>query len=535
MLPTPFLASWGLALLVLASQEDPLPTADPAVTRAELEYHVRFLASDELGGRDPLTPGMDRAAHYLAKALQAAGVEPAGEDGSYFQDTGLQRYDYTAVPRLVFTDEAGESVEAVYGTDFLLQARGAVRSTEKLPLRFFYDYNHSRMPTEGNPGEALYFSAPRGAKRQILKEKGIDNLLDWGLEIEVMSTFDRAGRPQTSMKPRLVVAGEEPEEGCELVQLRGPLVERFEQRAFTHVQLLVEEQRQPFHDVNVVGRIRGVGNEAAPDAGQEVVVFSAHYDHLGIREAPRNREREDSIFNGADDNASGCAVLLEIAQALAAGPKPVRTVVFLFTTGEESGGRGMHRYISNPAEPIDHTVANLNLEMLGRPDEAVGGKGKLWITAPENTSVAYALRELGIDGVEPDPRPSEGFFMRSDNYALALEGVVAQTISSFGMHREYHTPRDDPDTLDYEHLEAAGQLAFRAADALAQKKIYPFWIGDPPKRLSSPRSEQRSRGSEGFREGRRARGEGHGQDDDGERAEDHEDGNDGDDGDDGGQ
>ena len=487
---------------------DALPAADPAVTRAELEHHVRFLAADELGGRAPLTAGMERAAQYLARALAAAGVEPAGENGTFFQSTGLKRYEYPAAPRLVFTRESGEEVEARHGVDFTLRMRGAARSTEKLPLRFYYDYNHARMPLTGNPAEAIYLSGGKPEKQRILNEKGIEDLEDWGLEIELNSSA-KAREPGGAREapPARLSEGEEAG-GCELIELRGPLLDDFERRRFTHVQLLIEEVPAPYEDRNVVGRIRGAGTSAAPELAREVVILSAHYDHLGIRPTPRGREREDALFNGADDNASGCAALLELAQALARGTPPARTLVILFTTGEESGGYGIQRYLRAPAEPLAATVANLNLEMLGRPDELVGGAGKLWLTGFECSNLGPAWQGAGL-AIVADPRPDQSFFSRSDNFPLALEGVVAQSLSSFGMHRDYHRPRDEADTLDYVHLEAAARIALGAATTLADGSLRPAWVPEKqPRKDEMPGRKKRAEraGRDGGRE----------QDDDGE-------------------
>ncbi|MSR61528.1 MAG: M20/M25/M40 family metallo-hydrolase [Planctomycetes bacterium] len=466
----------------LAPAEDPLPTAVAEVTRAELEHHVRVLAADELAGRKPGTPGIERAARYLAQALAQAGLEPAGDDGGFLQKTGLKRYEYSSVPRLLFFDKDGIGVEAKYGVDFTLKVRGTAHSTEKLPLTFFYDYNHSRMPLTGTSTEAIYFSAGKLDKQRILEKKGIHSLDDWGLELEVLLSEKglEAGSPKEAMLPRVTTVDEP--EACELVEIRGPMRVAFEQREFAHVQLLIDERLSPVVDGNVVGRIRGVGTSAHPELAQEVVVLSAHYDHLGLVAEGRDKERADRICNGADDDASGCAVLLELAQAFAAGPKPARTLVFFFATGEESGGTGTRRYLAAPSEPLAKTVADLNFEMLGRPDELVGGAGHLWLTGFEHSNLGAAWGEQGLP-IVADPRPEKHFFSRSDNYAFALEGVVAQSLSSFNMHKEYHTPRDEPDTLDYAHLEAAGRVALQAARTLADGTLQPAWLeGMRPKK-----------------------------------------------------
>ncbi len=455
--------------------KDALPQPDPAITRAELEYHVRFLASDELGGRAPLSSGAERAANYFGRALEAAGIEPAGENGTFFQTTGLRRCDYPSLPRLLFTDETGVEVEAHLGEDFNLSARGSLHSTEKLPLRFFYDYNHSRMPLVGNPAEAIYFSASREDKQRILKSKGIESLDDWGLEFVVLpgDAGLEAGRPKDSFASRLVPSSEP--DGCELIELRGRLRVNFDRRKYTHAQLLVEEVVEPREDKNVVGRIRGVGTSEHPELADEVVLLSANYDSGGTLPLRQVRAGADTLFNGADDNASGCAALLELAQALAAGAKPARTLVFLFTASEEEDHTGSRHYLASPAAPLDKTVAALCLERLGRPDELAGGTGNLWMTGYGRSDLGRAWTELGL-GIAPDPRSDQRFYQRFHSYALVQGGLLANSLSSFGLQPEVGTPADEPDTLDYAHLEAVSRKALLAAGTLAEGKLKPARI-----------------------------------------------------------
>jgi Zn-dependent M28 family amino/carboxypeptidase len=186
------------------------------------------------------------------------------------------------------------------------------------------------------------------------------------------------------------------------------------------------------------------------------------------------------IHNGADDDASGCAALLELAGALAAGPRPARTLVFLFATGEEAGLHGTDWYIEHPLVPLASTVCNLNLEMIGRPDPLAGGAGGLWLTGDERTSLGDAFRALGM-AVVADPRPGERFFERSDNYAFARRGIVAQTLSSFNLHADYHGVDDELERLDLAHMEGATRAALVGARALADGTLEPTWKpgGDP--------------------------------------------------------
>ena len=197
-----------------------------------------------------------------------------------------------------------------------------------------------------------------------------------------------------------------------------------------------------------------------PDLAGEAVLITAHFDHLGIGRPVDG----DSIYNGADDDASGVAALVAIARALAMEPAR-RTVIFAAVAGEEGGLLGTRWYIRNPVVPLERTVAALNLEMIGRPDTALG-PGALWLTGYERTTIGPALAEAGI-AVHPDPRPGHRFYERSDNIAFARIGIPAHTLSSFGLHHDYHSPDDEVERIDFDHLEAAIAEATRAVRILA--------------------------------------------------------------------
>ena len=222
---------------------------------------------------------------------------------------------------------------------------------------------------------------------------------------------------------------------------------------------IAAENRLPFASVNVVGVLPGRDPRLRDDA----VVVSAHYDHVGIGR-PVNG---DSIYNGADDNASGTVVVLAIARALASQrPAPRRAVVFLLVTGEERGTLGTRWYIDHPVVPLERTVANLNVEMVARSDSLVGGPGKAWLTGFARSTMGAMLREAGIP-IVPDPRPEQNFFERSDNIAFARRGIPAHTLSSFNLHADYHTPDDEPDRADPAHMAQVIAAAARAVRLLA--------------------------------------------------------------------
>jgi Zn-dependent M28 family amino/carboxypeptidase len=201
---------------------------------------------------------------------------------------------------------------------------------------------------------------------------------------------------------------------------------------------------------NVLGAIPG----SDPALRDEVVIVGAHYDHLGIGRALEG----DSIYNGADDDASGVVASLGIAAALRAGSAPRRTVLFAAFTGEELGLLGTRWYIARPAYPIEHTVANLQIEMIGRADSLAGGAGKGWLTGYERSTMGDILKAAGSP-IVPDPRPSQNFFMRSDNIAFARLGIPAHTLSSYNLHQDYHRPSDEAEAIDIPHMTAVIRAA----------------------------------------------------------------------------
>jgi hypothetical protein len=218
-------------------------------------------------------------------------------------------------------------------------------------------------------------------------------------------------------------------------------------------------------DVNVVGILRG----SDPALRDEAILVDAHLDHEGIG-APENG---DSIYNGADDDASGVVAVLGIARGLLRGPAPRRTVIFLATTGEEIGILGTRWYMTHPVVPLARTVANLEVEMIGRPDTLAGGAGRAWLTGFERSTLGATLRDAGI-AVVPDPYPSQRFFERSDNIGFARCGIPAHTLSSFNQHKDYHTVRDEASRTDPAHMAAVIAGATRAVRLLAAGET-PRW------------------------------------------------------------
>ena len=219
---------------------------------------------------------------------------------------------------------------------------------------------------------------------------------------------------------------------------------------------------------NVVGILRGTD----PKLTKETILLTAHLDHLGV-----GREvNGDSIYNGADDDASGVTAVLELAEALAAGPRPKRTVVFALFGSEEIGGYGARYFQEHPPVPVESFVANLEFEMIGRPDAAVAPH-TLWLTGYERSNLGAALAAHGARLVA-DPHPEQHFFQRSDNYVLAQKGIIAHTVSSYGLHSDYHQPSDDLAHVDFAHMTEAIESMVEPVRWLVNTDFKPQWSKD---------------------------------------------------------
>jgi hypothetical protein len=201
----------------------------------------------------------------------------------------------------------------------------------------------------------------------------------------------------------------------------------------------------------------------------QVVLLTAHLDHLGIGPAING----DSIYNGADDDASGTTAVLTLAHILATGRRPSRTIVFALFGSEEIGGYGNRAFLQHPPVPLTTIIANLEFEMIGRPDPAVSA-GTLWLTGYDRTNLGPVLAKHGAHLVN-DPHPKEKFFQRSDNYALARQGIIAQTVSSFGLHKDYHRPSDELGAIDFPHMDDAIDSMVAPIRWLADSNWIPQW------------------------------------------------------------
>ncbi len=228
--------------------------------------------------------------------------------------------------------------------------------------------------------------------------------------------------------------------------------------------------RQTF---NAMGYLEG----SDPSSG--TILLTAHLDHLGM--APvggkpfgaAGADPNDLIYNGANDDAAGTTAVLELAHALASGPKLKRNILFVCYGSEELGGLGSTYFGAHPPVPLESLVTNLEFEMIGNQDPKMP-KGVLLLTGWERSNLGPTLKEHGAL-LGPDPYPNEHFFQRSDNYPLALKGVVAHTAAGWGTPPTYHQPNDDLAHLDLAFMTAAIQSLIEPLRWLAASDFKPAW------------------------------------------------------------
>jgi aminopeptidase YwaD len=431
------------------------PITEPAV-----RAHMSFLASDAMNGRASGSRDEWIAASYLGAQMQEWGLEPLGDAGGFVQEVSIERSETAAPPAL----SAGGRV-FTHGAEIRVQFLSAAKTSG--PLQKFVEGTPVKpgavvlMPQSASPatgrgaggGSAAAQLAPAALiltmeNPDLPRPPGAGRLPSPPPQI-VGVTAPPAGRPASVML------------GKEAHAAIAALSEG------TAVSLTAEVQSGAASKTwNAIGRLTG----SDPVAAKEVILLSAHLDHIGTKPGSSG----DTIFNGADDDASGTIAVLELARALAAGPRPKRTIVFAFFGSEEAGGYGSRFFADKPVVPLPAIVANLQFEMIGRPDNKVPPH-TLWLTGYERSTLGPALAKQGAKLVQ-DPHPEQSFFTRSDNIQFARRGVVAHTVSSFGLHKDYHQPSDEMKTIDFPHMTDAIRSMLEPIRWLASSDFKPDWL-----------------------------------------------------------
>lgn len=444
------------ANLLSAAQSD----ARSAVNERNVRAQMMFLAGDAMQGRGSGTQFEWIAAEYVGSQFMQSGIEPAGDlspDGKpgYVQTVTISRGGFTENPTLKYG-----TTTLTHGNEMIVlrtNSGNAVGKLQKLAWGGKPEADSAvfiKPPQETDPRavmQAIQTLAASGASIVIVRETP-QWRAGWATSARRRLTFT-----PTSGKPFVIlVASQESSEAISKLADGTPI-------EFGGTPAAIQTTRT----WNAAGKITG----SDPAIGSEVILLSSHLDHLGVRE---NTPGDDKIFNGADDDASGTVAVMELARILASGKRPKRTVYFVSFGSEEAGGGGSGYFVNNLPFPKEKLIANLQWEMIGRPDAKVKPE-ELWLTGYERSNLGPELARRGAKLVQ-DPHPSENFFQRSDNFTLARQGVIAHTVSSFGLHTDYHRASDELDTIDFVHMSRSINSMVLPIEWLINNDFRPTWV-----------------------------------------------------------
>ena len=456
MFLTSRLAAPAAFLLLLATA---VAQSESPIQEARVKEALEWLASDELMGRDTPSEGLERASEWICKRFEAAGLEPGSADG-YRHAYSLpgERLDSDAVSLVVKAKvgDATETIELKAGVDVRLLRPGTAAdgTADDCSVVLSSDPRLDRTLQMG------------GARKPTVVVVPESNLF-WQQAAGARSLLSR--RIRNSAPVFLVREAAIPEAartmGVELDKPKPPTWSiEWTGAAATAIDIPLS---------NVIGIVKG---SELPD---EFVVVSAHYDHIGVG-APKDG---DAIHNGADDDATGTTAVLLLADAIGKGSKPKRSIAFVCFSAEEKGLRGSAAFVESSPIALDKIRCNLNIEMLGRPEQ--GKEKKAWVTGREYSDfadiVGAAMRNQGVDLVEFGM--AKQLFAASDNLSFAKKGIVAHSISAGSLHSDYHQPTDEVSRIDVPHMTAVIRALESAVRELADRDAAPQWNDEGKKTI----------------------------------------------------
>ncbi|MCZ6777027.1 MAG: M20/M25/M40 family metallo-hydrolase [Ignavibacteria bacterium] len=472
------------ASLILALCLTPLDhlsgqTSTPEITAEELKAHVKFLASDESEGRASGTEGNQKAAEYIADLMAKYNLEPAGNDGTYFQS-----FDFVSSVELGQDNSLAFEGSGVIGGYRQLEVDADFRpfafttnETVSGPLAFvgygisapdndYDDYKDIEVtgkvavvlrysPDGSDPhGELNRFSSFRnkgrtardkGAKGLIIVTGRADEEEDELVKLRFDHSFASSGILVISMK-RSVLEDLLRPHGLDLAAIQDSINQMKKPITFdlpnVEVTITTNVEKIISQTANIAGYLEG----ADPESVDEVIVLGAHMDHLGYGGPGSGSLEPDThaIHNGADDNASGTAGLLELMQAFAATRENLkRDILFIAFSGEELGTLGSRHYVNNPYFPLNQSIAMINMDMIGRLENrslTVYGTG----TSPDWNGL---LDKYNVDSMFTLERVEDGFGPSDHSQFYAKDIPVLFFFT--GTHSDYHKPSDDWEKLDY--------------------------------------------------------------------------------------
>ena len=452
------IAILGAGFLLAAGLANAQSTAAWTVQPQWVRAHEAFLASDAMRGRGSATHDEEVTATYVASEFEGYGLKPAPGMTGFLQTaaiTGPLLDGHATVTAGNVHLAEGEDVTLVMSSGTSVSGPlavvpwsgvGAARVSRGAVVVI------SGREAVGAPGSfrALFRS---GAAAVLMEETPMTERMFEANGGKTHTPVTVAGSPARQQLPTLVTLSPE----------NLDKVEHLGAGTVVSVNVHPVPQTQPRNTYNAVGYLPGTD----PAAG--TILLTAHLDHEGVGRP----ENGDGIWNGANDDAAGTTAVLELAHALGTGAPLRRGVLFVCYGSEELGELGSTYFGEHPPVPLKELVANLEFEMIGNQDPKMPN-GVLLLTGWDRSNLGPELKAHGAL-LGPDPYPEEHFFERSDNYALALKGVVAHTAAGWGTPPTYHRPDDDLAHLDVPFMTAAIQSLVEPVRWLASSDFVPKW------------------------------------------------------------
>ena len=443
------LAAVSLIALLAASAPALAQTAQqaPVIEQNSVAAHIGFLAGEELQGRGSATRDEAIAAAYVTAQFRLAGLTPAPGMTGYVQRAPVVK----TTPSGAATVTLGGTT-LTQGPDFgiltggLNAASGAVTvATDPAALP---SGSETLMiaPAEGPGVRALFGAAMRSGATLILLRR-----------TEALAAATGNGG---SREPVIRLADATPRVGPVVLVLAPEAYDRLAAAGGTAAYDPGQSTVEQGFTSNAIGWLQGTD----PSAG--VLMISAHLDHIGVRS-------DGVVMYGANDDGSGTVAVIELANALAVNGPHERSIMFVAYGSEEAGLLGSRYFVQHPPIPLTDIAANLEIEMIGDQDPQLPA-GVMMMTGFERSNFGAALKERGAL-LGPDPYPEQNFFQRSDNYALALQGIVAHTISGWATIPTYHTAEDTIENLDIPFMTNAIQSLVEPLKAMADGDFTPEW------------------------------------------------------------
>jgi len=488
----------------LSAQQAAPPFKITANTRAALNHisadslrgHLSFIASDALEGRNTPSRGLDIAAEYIAAQFRRAGLEPAGDDG-YFQTANWFVAERNLDDLELKINDGKETIN-VGKTRVSLPPDGALTLSHAQIIKVDYKDTTAiaALTVEQTAGKVIIAEIPdfrredRSRWPEMSRAQNEFMAKMEALKVAVVLSVNRSNPTGSGAGPGRLIDPEN-RQTMNMPRASVPLITVHESKAVTlydamkpgatiaemSLQVPAPVER-PVKIRNVIGILRG----SDPVLKNTYVLVTAHYDHLGMRpDLPG-----DNIYNGANDDGSGTVSVMELASALATlKERPKRSLVFMTFFGEEKGLRGSRYYGRHPVFPIEQTVADVNLEQVGRTDSDEGPQiANASMTGFDFSNVGEIFKAAGaIEGVNvyKHERNSDAFFGRSDNQALADQGVPAHTLCVAYVYSDYHGLGDHWDKIDYANMAKVNRGVALGLLMIANNREAPKWNEANPK------------------------------------------------------